>query len=69
MPKLEIKEERLKNLLKSAVVEALEERREFVRDLMMEALEDIAMARAIKEGAATRTVDPAEVYKILGKKG
>ena len=63
-----IDEDRLKTLLKSAVVEVLEERRELVRDLIAEALEDIAMARAIEEGAATGTVDPAEVYKILERK-
>jgi ribosomal protein L12E/L44/L45/RPP1/RPP2 len=63
-----VSEERLKALLKAAVVEVLEERRELVRDLIEEALEDIAMARAIDEGASTKTVDPAEVYKILDSK-
>ena len=63
-----VSEERLKALLKAAVVEVLEERRELVRDLIEEALEDIAMARAIDEGAPTKTVDPAEVYKILDSK-
>jgi hypothetical protein len=63
-----VSEERLKALLKAAVVEVLEERRELVRDIIEEALEDIAMARAIDEGTSTKTVDPAEVYKILDSK-
>jgi len=63
-----IDENRLKAILKAAIVEALAERREFIRDLIGEALDDIAMMRAIEEGATTRTVDPAEVYKILDGK-
>jgi hypothetical protein len=65
MPEQAMDEERLKALLKAAVVEALEERRELVRDILEEAIEDIALARAIEEGAATKTVEAAEVYKIL----
>jgi hypothetical protein len=68
MSKQAIEEDRLKDLLKSALVEALDENRELVRDLIAEALEEIAMVRAIEEGAATKTVDPAEVYKILESK-
>lgn len=65
MPKQAIEEDRLRALLKSALIEALEERRELVRDLIAEAFEDIAMIRAIEEGATTKTVDPTGVYKIL----
>lgn len=43
-------EERLKDLLKSALVEALEENRRLVQDIVEEALEDIALARAIDQG-------------------
>ncbi len=63
-----VDEDRLKGLLKSALIEALDERRDLMRDLIAEALEDIAMARAIEEGAATKTADPSEVYKILDSK-
>jgi len=63
-----IDEARLKAILKAAVIEAFEERRELLRDLIAEAIEDIAMARAIEEGAATNTADPVDVYKILDRK-
>jgi hypothetical protein len=63
-----IDEERLKGLLKSALVEALDEKRDMLRDLVAEAIEDIAMTRAIEAGSATKVVDSAEVYKILDKK-
>jgi hypothetical protein len=66
MPEPLISEEKLKSLLKAAVVEALEERKDLVRDAIEEALEDVAMVRAIEEGSASPIVDPAEVYRILG---
>jgi len=68
MPQNATEDERLKNLLKSAVIEAIEERRDLFRELIAEALENISMVRAIEEGAATKVVDPSEVYKILDKK-
>lgn len=60
-------EKRLKNLLKSAVVEALEERPDLVRDALTGALEDIGLARAIREGSQTDTIERAEVFKVLRK--
>jgi hypothetical protein len=66
MPESLISEEKLKFLLKTAVVEALEERRDLVRDAIEEALEDMAMVRAIEEGSASPIISPTEVYEILG---
>lgn len=63
-----IEEDRLKSLLKTALLEALDERRDLFRELIAEAIEDLAMARAIEEGAASRIVDSSEVYKILDDK-
>lgn len=60
-----IDEARLKDLLKSAVVEALEEHRDLVRDIVEEAMEDLAMARAIDEGLATEAAPREEVFAIL----
>jgi hypothetical protein len=45
-----VDEERLKELLKSALVEVLEERKDLVSDVIEEALEDVALIRAIEEG-------------------
>ncbi len=60
-----VDEERLKDLLKSAVAEALEEHRGLVRDIVEEALEDIALARAVERGLATKPVSRDEVFSIL----
>jgi hypothetical protein len=64
MPELNMSEEKLKMLLKAVVVEVLEERRDLVRDAIEEALEDIAMIRAIQEGSKSPTIDSAEIYRI-----
>ena len=58
-------EDRLKELLKTAIVEVLEERRDLVRELIEEAVEDIALVRAIEEGQKSPLVSRDEVFKIL----
>jgi hypothetical protein len=60
-----IDEAKLKDLLKSAVAEVLEERREFVEEIIEEAMEDVALARAIDEGVRTDAVSRQEVFTIL----
>jgi hypothetical protein len=58
-------ESKLKDLLKSAVAEVLEERREFVKEIIEEAMEDVALAREIDEGVSTDAVARKEVFAIL----
>src|SRR6266850_2332003 len=60
-----IDEAKLKEALKSAIVEILEERKDLVRDLLEEALEDIALARAIEEGEQSQLVTRDEVFDAL----
>lgn len=65
MANASLEEDRLKELLKAAIVEVLEERRELVVDLFEEALEDVAMTRAIQEGERTPLVGREEIFRIL----
>ena len=58
-------EEKLKDLLKSALVEALEEHRDLVQDIVEEAMEDFAFARAIESGLEGESVPREEVFAIL----
>jgi hypothetical protein len=58
-------EQKFKDLVKSAVVEALEERKDLMREVVEEALEDAALARAIEQGESGNTVTREEVFTIL----
>jgi hypothetical protein len=58
-------EEKLKDLMKAALVEALEEHRDLVQDIVEEALEDFALARAIEQGLESESVSRDEVFAIL----
>jgi hypothetical protein len=51
--------------LKSAIVEILEERKDLVREVLEEALEDIALGRAIEEGDQSELVSCDEVFDAL----
>ncbi|MBI4479018.1 MAG: hypothetical protein HY651_03245 [Acidobacteria bacterium] len=63
-----IDEAKLKKLLKAAMVEVLEERRDLVRDALAEAVEDLGMIQAIKEGSHSARVSRNEVFRILRKR-
>jgi len=56
---------KLKQLLKEAVIEALEEKKSIFHDLMLEVLEDLALVHAIKEGEDTETISKQEILDIL----
>jgi hypothetical protein len=58
-------EAKLKDLFKSALIEVLEERRDLIRDVLEEAIEDIALAHAIEEGAGGERVSRQDVFKVL----
>jgi len=63
--KASLDDARLKALLKETLLELLEERREEFSDLLLEALEDLALSRAIREGEDTCFVDKREILKII----
>ena len=55
----------LKEVVKSALIEILQERRDLVRELLDEVFEDIAFSRAIEEGEATTSVSREQVFEQL----
>ena len=59
---------KLKELFKQAIIEAMEEKRELVHDLLVEAMEDLAMIRAIQEGEESASASRQEVFNILEDK-
>lgn len=60
-----IDDAKLKDMLKAAVVEALHEHRDLVKDIMEEALEEIALTRAIDVGLRSESVPREAVLAIL----
>ena len=60
---------RIKDLFKQALLELLTERRDEFYELFAEALEDILLVYAIREGENSETVSKKEVLRALGGAG
>ncbi len=58
-------EKQFKTLLKEAMVELFEERREVLAAIVVEAIEDIGLANAIREGRKNDFVSKEEIDAIL----
>lgn len=58
-------ETQLKDALKAALVEVLEERADLIRDVLAEVMEDIALVRAIQEGEQSEPVSREDVFRLL----
>ncbi len=58
-------EAQLKEAIKAALVEVLQERQDLLYDAIERALEEIAFARAIEEGDRTELIERDEVFAIL----
>ncbi len=56
---------RIKTLFKEALVEVIEENQELVSSILIDALEDIGLSRAIEEGDKSQTVSRDEIFKVL----
>jgi len=56
---------KLKELFKQAIIEAMEEKKDMVHDLLVEAMEDLAMIHAIQQGEETEPISREEVFTIL----
>ncbi len=65
MVTVSLKEQDIKDLLKQAILELLEERQDLFRELFTEAIEDFGLINAIKEGKATANVSKSEILGIL----
>jgi len=64
MVTITVEEQGVKELLKQAILELLEERQDLSR-VSAEAIEDLGLINAIKEGEATPDVSKSEVLSIL----
>ena len=60
-----ISQDDLKVMLKETFIEVLRERKDLLEDAVIEAIEDIGLARAINEGLKTHSVSEDELFKAL----
>lgn len=65
MTEISLDEGRIKEILKQALLEVLEERRDLLYDVLAEAMEDFALAKAVQEGESTDSVTREEVFETL----
>jgi hypothetical protein len=57
----------LKELLKTTLIEVLQEQKEVFTDIIVEAMEDIALAKAIEEGENTENASRDDIFKLLSQ--
>ena len=55
----------IKEMIKQAMIEVIQERQDLFSNLFANAIEDIALVNAIKEGEKTESVSREEVFQIL----
>lgn len=65
MGSMTIDDGKFKALLKQALIELLEEKNELLYDAIAEVVEDIGLAKAIKEGEASPLVSRERVFEAL----
>lgn len=65
MSKVTLDETKLKELLKMAIFELIQEEKEMFSELLGDIIEEIGMVNAIQEGENTEIVPQEEIFKIL----
>ena len=63
----ELDETRIKSLFKEALVEVIEEERDKLSSILIDALEDIGLSRVIEEGETSEIVSRDEIFEVLSK--
>jgi hypothetical protein len=65
MTSFSLADSQLKEVVKAALVEVLFEQREVFTEVLMEAIEEVGLVRAIESGRDTEVVSRAAIFKIL----
>ena len=68
MAEITIDETKVKELLKTAILELIQEKPEELSEFLAEALEDLGIKNAIKEGEDTEKVSRDRIFQILKTK-
>lgn len=62
---LTMEDQQLKDMLKQAILELMEERQELFQQILTEVLEETSMVYAIKEGLKGADIPRDEIFRIL----
>ena len=62
---LTISEKQAKELLKEVLIELMEEKRDLFFEVMLEAIEEVGLAKAIREGRQNEFVGEDQILAIL----
>lgn len=65
MPEIVLDDEQTRNLIRQVLVELLEDRRSEFHQLVIEAIEDVALAHAIRSGRQDEFVSEDEIRAVL----
>jgi len=65
MSSTSLSETQIKSLMKDAILEIFQERRDLFQELIAEALEDIAITKAIDEGKDSPSIERETIFAIL----
>ncbi|MBI4691262.1 MAG: hypothetical protein HY754_13515 [Nitrospirae bacterium] len=65
MGTITISQDDLKMMIKETFIEVLKERKDLLEEAIIEAIEDIGLARAIAEGIKTSSISESEIFKAL----
>ena len=65
MAQVYISDDALRQMLRQAVADALEDRRDLLHDVVAEVIEDVALTEAVRQGRKTEQVSRADVFAAL----
>jgi hypothetical protein len=68
MSEMTLNLDRLKDVLKSAIIELMRGNRKEVSEFLTEIIEDVAMKQAIAEGETTEMVSRESIFQLLEPK-
>ncbi len=60
-----IVDNKLEDLIKQAIIEAIDKKKDVVHDIFVEAREDVAMIRAIQDDESSGPISRDEIFGIL----
>ncbi len=62
---LTLNDVKTKELLKEVIIDLIKEKRDLFYEIILEALEEVALANAIKEGRQNKFVNEDRIFAIL----